>query len=111
MNFCRHVPGPPLSAFVDWFWYYDELSTDHEREHVLPDGTFELVFNLEGPPRKLFAPDKAGGYRSFRRAWLSGAQSRYLVIDVINKSSMMGVHFRPGGIAPFVSFPSGDLKD
>ncbi len=111
MNFYRHVPGPPLSAFVDWFWYYDDLFTDHNREHVLPDGTFELVINLEGPPRKLFSHEDSQSYRSFRRAWLSGAQSRYLVIDVVNRSSMMGVHFRPGGIAAFAGFPSDELKD
>ena len=111
MNFCRHVPAPPLSAFVEWFWYYDDLSTDHSREHVLPDGTFELVINLAGPPRRLFAQENVQSYRSFKRAWLSGAQSGYLVIDVINKSSMMGVHFRPGGIAAFAGFPSHELKD
>jgi len=43
MNFCRHLPDPPLSAFIDWLWYYDDLFMDHDRENVLPDGTFELV--------------------------------------------------------------------
>jgi len=103
------VFNSPLSAFVEWLWYYDDLFMDHDREHVLPDGTFELVINLEERPRKLFTSEEAQGYRTFRRAWLSGAHSSYLVIDVLNGASMMGAHFRPGGIAALLGFPSDQL--
>jgi len=109
MNFCRHFPGPPLSAFVEWLWYYDDLFMDHDREHVLPDATFELVINLENRPRKLFTSEESQGYRAFRRAWLSGAHSSYLVIDVLNGASMMGAHFRAGGVAALLCFPADEL--
>ena len=111
MNFCRLVPSPPLSQYVDFFWYYDDLASDHNREHVLPDGSFELIINLEDRPRKLFHRDNAERYDSFRRAWLSGAQSQYLVIDVLQGASMMGAHFKPGGIAPFLQCPAGETSE
>ena len=54
MSIYRHIPAPPLNQYVDFCWYYVDLSPDHDREHVLPDGTFELIINLQEIPRKLF---------------------------------------------------------
>jgi AraC-like DNA-binding protein len=108
MRFFRHVPPPPLDRFIDWLWYYDDLEIDHSREHVLPDGTFELIINLSGEPRTLFGRDGTED-RSFRRAWISGAQSKYLMIDVLPGASMIGAHFKPGGAAPFLEMPAGEV--
>ena len=111
MHFCRHVPGPPLGDYVDWFWYYDDWQADHSREHVLPDGSFELIINLEQRPRKLFDREDPTKFQAFRRSWLSGAQSGYLIIDVLCGASMIGAHFKPGGIAAFLEAPADELRD
>jgi AraC-like DNA-binding protein len=110
MRFFRHVPSPPLGIFVDWLWYYDDLETDHDRQHVLPDGTFELIINLSGEPRTLFGRGAVED-RVFRHAWLSGAQSEFLVIDALPGTSMIGAHFKPGGAAPFLNMPAGEMSD
>jgi len=47
MSIYRHIPAPPLNQYVDFCWYYVDLSPDHDSEHVLPDGTFELIINLQ----------------------------------------------------------------
>ena len=107
----RYSPGPPLNAFVHWFWLYDQFCPDHDREHALPDGTFELIINLQDRKRKLFDRDAAGRFTTFRRAWLSGARSGYLVIDAVQRSSMMGAHFKPGGAAPFLGMPADEVQD
>src|SRR3954470_2669623 len=111
MTFRQHFPGPPLAEHIAWFWYYDNLETDHSREHVLPDGSFELIINLDDVPRKLFDRENSNSYQSFRRGWLSGAQSKYLVIDALPGASMIGLHFRPGGVAPFLRPPADELRD
>jgi AraC-like DNA-binding protein len=111
MSFCQHVPGSPLGQYVDWFWYYDDWRATHPREHVLPDGTFELIINLHEEPRKLFDRHDPAQYQSFRRGWLSGAQSKYLVIDVLDGSAMIGAHFKPGGAASVLGMPATDLRD
>ena len=54
MSIYLHIPAPPLNQYVDFCWYYVDLSPDHDSEHVLPDGTFELIINLQEIPRKLF---------------------------------------------------------
>jgi AraC-like DNA-binding protein len=111
MVFCQHVPGLPLAQYVDWFWFYADLKAPHSREHVLPNGCFELIINLEGGPRKLFDREDPARYQSFRRGWLSGAQSGYLVIDVLRGASMIGVHFKPAGVAAFLGLPAGELRN
>ena len=111
MIFCRHIPGEPLAHFVDWFWFYEDCYPSHRREHVLPDGTFELVIDLREEPRKLFDRENGNRYTSFRRGWLSGAHSAYIIIDAMPGSSMMGVHFKAGGAAAFLGLSAAELRD
>jgi len=109
MSIYRHIPAPPLNQYVDFFWYYVDLSPDHDREHVLPDGTFELIINLQEIPRKLFHDADSTKYDAFERGWISGAHSKFLVIDALPHSSMIGVHFKPGGAAAFLGVPADEL--
>lgn len=111
MRFATHQPGPPLDAFVDHFWYYDDLVVSHPRERVLPNGTFTLIFNLSPTPRRLFSREPDTPPRQFRRAWVSGAHSGFILIDALPGTSLMGVHFRAGGAARFLGLPAGRLRD
>ncbi|MBL9128468.1 MAG: helix-turn-helix transcriptional regulator [Verrucomicrobiales bacterium] len=78
---------------------------------MLPNGTFTLVFNLSSVPRHLFPPNLDGAPRRFRRAWVSGAHTRFILIDAVAGTSLMGVHFRPGGAARFLGVPAAVLRD
>jgi len=111
MIFCRYIPGEPLARFVEWFWFYEDFYPSHGREHVLPDGTFELVIDLRETPRKLFDRENRIRYTSFRRGWLSGTHSEYIVIDALPGSSMIGVHFKAGGATAFLGLPGDELRD
>ena len=109
MRYLRQRPEPPFNQWIDWYWYYDGFMPDHRLDRVLPDGTFELIINLKDEPRHTFDPTSLRPERSYNGAWISGSQSRYLVIDTAPNSSMMGVHFKPGGAAPFLGFPAEEL--
>jgi len=111
LNFIQHRPAPPLDRFVDWFWYFDSYMPEHRTERVLPEGSFELVINLRDEPHHTFDPISLKPRRDYRNAWISGTQSGYLVIDTAPYSSMIGVHFKPGGAAPFLGIPASELAD
>ena len=98
-----------MNQYIAFLWYYVDLFPDHDREHVLPDGTFELMINLEGRPRKLFDRANLSRHRSFRRGWVSGAHKEYLVIDALPASSMIGAHFKPGGATGLLGLPASEL--
>jgi AraC-like DNA-binding protein len=111
MVFCRHRPCGQLAPFVAWLWFYENCYPPHRREHVLPDGTFELIIDLREQPRTLFDRENPQRRSTFRRGWLSGSHSGYIIIDALPGSSMIGVHFKPGGAAPFLGCPADDLRD
>lgn len=110
MSIYRHIPKPPLGQFVDWLWYYVDYFPDHDRERVLPDGSFDLMFNLEERPRKLFDREKTEQFHAFKRGWISGAHAEYLTIDALAKSTMIGAHFKPGGAAKILGLPATELS-
>jgi AraC-like DNA-binding protein len=111
MSIYRHRPQPALRPFIDWLWYYVDYYPDHDRQHVLPDGTFELMINLQDIPRKLFDREANGRFTSFKRGWISGAHTSYLIIDALPCSSMIGAHLKPGGAAAFLGIPAGEVCD
>jgi AraC-like DNA-binding protein len=105
----RIAPRAPLKRHVEWLWHYTDFQPDHDREHVLPDGGFDLIINLEDRPRKLFAREDCNRYESFKRSWISGAHTEHLIIDALPGSTMIGAHFRPGGVAAFLGFPASEM--
>ncbi|HTL59561.1 MAG TPA: helix-turn-helix domain-containing protein [Candidatus Limnocylindrales bacterium] len=109
MSIHQRVPSAPLNHYVAWLWYYVDLFPDHEREHVLPDGTFELMINLEERPRKLFDRTNLSRHQTFRRGWMSGTHKEYLVIDALQGSTMIGAHFKPGGATGLLGIPAAEL--
>lgn len=111
MIFCRHVPSEPLVRFIDWFWFFEDFDRPHRCEHVLPEGTLELVIDLRDEPRRLFHRDDTSRHTTFRRGWLSGTHSQYIVIDALPGASMIGVHFKAGGATPFLGLPAEELRD
>src|SRR5437899_12235781 len=99
MSIYRHIPAPPLNQYVDFCWYYVDLSPDHDRENVLPAGRFELIGNLQEIQRKLFDGANSATYKAFERAWISGAHYKFWVIDALPRSTINGIDFKRAGIA------------
>jgi AraC-like DNA-binding protein len=95
-----HRPGPPLGAFVECLWYYDGSGRRHARERALPTGTIDLIFNL-----------REDRIRSLPGSVVAGAYAEYFTIDTSRPSEVIGVHFRPGGAAPFLGMPATELRD
>jgi AraC-like DNA-binding protein len=101
-----HTPAPPLGDFVERFWFC-EGTPPHPREHILPSGTVELVVNLRADEVRIDGPSR----QRLSGAAVSGTYSRFFVIDPAPHAAMVGVHFRPGGAAPFLGVTPGDLTD
>jgi AraC-like DNA-binding protein len=106
----HYVPGPPLAEFVELFWLYDGFAHEHRRERLLPTGSFELVVSLRDEDVEVFDDEHAPA-RKLRGIMLSGAFSKYFVIDTLPTDSVLGIHFKPGGAFPFIGIPAGELHD
>jgi len=109
--FLTYAPQFPLATFVDILWLYENYHPSHTRERRLPDGSMELVINLREDAIRLYDPQHPDRFRSVRGSLLSGPQTEYGVLDTACQSSMMGIHFKPGGAFPFLNFPAAELCD
>ena len=110
MLYRLRIPSPPLSYFVENLWYYDDLVADHTREKLLPDASMELIIDLGQGPKKLYDRQEHARHAEYKKCWISGMQRQYIVIGAEPGASMMGVHFRTGGAAPFFGFPISELS-
>lgn len=111
VEYHRQNPSPELAPFVDYYWYFTGLDAGHAMEHVVPDGTVELIIDLRDEPRRLFDPKDLTARQTVRSGWVSGAQSGHIVIDVRPGASMIGAHFRPGGAGPVLGMPVETITD
>lgn len=105
-----YTPPPPLGDFVDRFWLCSDAPS-HRRERILPSGTIELVVNLLEDEIRIYDPSHPDRCTRMSGTILSGAYSRFFVIDPAQHASILGVHFKPGGAFPFLGAPAGKLAD
>jgi AraC-like DNA-binding protein len=111
MRFFHHIPAPPLSEFVGLLWLYEGYRQPHQKERLLPDGSMELVINLNEDQTRAYDPHDTGKFRTLSGSIVVGAHSEYFVIDTAQQHTVAGVHFKPGGAFPFLDLPASELRN
>ncbi len=111
MIYATHIPRSPLNQFVELFWFHEGHNADHHLERVLPDGSMELIINLRDETRHVFDQTTHQPRRTYRRSWLSGPHSEFIIIDNVPAASMIGAHLRPGGASAFFGLPLSELRN
>jgi AraC-like DNA-binding protein len=112
MLYLRHIPKPPLSSFVELFWYWDGFPPRrHTHERLMPDGSVAMVINLRDDSARIYDRDNLRRYTSFPGALVCGPHSSFFVIDTAEQASVIGIQFRPGGAFPFFKLPVDELHN
>ncbi len=107
----RFIPTFPLNQLIDFLWYYEGYTPVYSKEKLLPDGTIEIVINLQEEPRRLYDRQDFEKATLYKQSWVSGERKEYIIIESGFQSSMMGIHFKPGGAYPFFAFPISEITD
>ena len=110
MMYRFYTPGTPLADFVDRFWLCSDIPS-YRRVRILPSGTLELIINLREDEVRVFGPLQSDRCTRYSGAVISGPYKRCLMIDPMQHSTIIGVHFKPGGAFPFLSGPADELAD
>lgn len=105
------IPQPPLANFVDKFWFYEGCAIQYTKERKLPDGTVELIINLRDDIIPVYDRQNYNQFQTFCGSLLCGAHSETFVIDTSSQTSVIGVHFKPGGAFPFFHLPASELHN
>src|SRR5712692_621234 len=71
MLYRSYRPAPPLSDFVDRFWFCSDAPL-HPKERILPSGTIELVINLREDEFRIDDPVHPERCKRFSGAMVSG---------------------------------------
>src|SRR5262245_19330503 len=95
VTFSYFVPSGRLGEFVALFWYCRGHEVQYSKERVLPMPTSELVIKL-------------GSERS-ASASICGPRSESFIIERTALDELIGIHFKLGGIFPFLDFPLSEL--
>lgn len=92
-------------------WFVSREALPHRRERGLPSGRVDIVIPLLQDSVFRFESIEALVPRRFRGAVVCGAHDRFIVRGMAGASSVIGVHFRPGGAAAFFGGAVGGLRN
>jgi AraC-like DNA-binding protein len=71
----------------------------------------KLVVNLHEDRMRVFLREDDFEGQRFRGSVVCGAQAGYFVLEPSQQMSVVGIHFRPGGAAPFLGAPAGEFTN
>src|SRR5437899_4176840 len=108
MDYVGRVPAPPLDRFIDDIYCLTGVPR-HRRMNVPPMPSAHLFVNLGGPVRlwdsNPFVPPAV-----FTDGWFMGVWTRRFLFEYPTWVRLVGVHFKPCGMSPFVDMPATELR-
>jgi AraC-like DNA-binding protein len=108
MSYIRSTPSPPLSDYIEDFYYLDG-PTPYPRQKVLPVASSNLMINL-GKSFDVYRPNQEKPFITCTNSWWVGVWDTYHSVDWPPNVRLYGVHFKPGGAYPFLRFPLAEMN-
>lgn len=109
MEYVALVPAPPLDLFIDDIYCLTGVPR-HRRMNVPPMPSTHLFVNLGGPAR-LWDSDPSVPPGVLTDGWFMGAWTRRFLVEYPTRVRLVGVHFKPWGMSPFIDVPATELRD
>ena len=109
MEYIGRAPAPPLDRFIDDIYCLTGVPR-HRRLNIPPMPSAHLFINLAGPIR-VYDSDPAVPPAVFTDGWFMGVWTRRFLVEFETPVRVVGVHFKPWGVSPFVNVPSSELRD
>jgi AraC-like DNA-binding protein len=109
MEYVGQVPAPPLDRFIDDIYCLTGIPR-HRLMTVPPMPSAHLFINLGGPVR-LWDSDPSVPPVVFTDGWFMGVWTRRFLFEYPARVRLVGVHFKPWGMSPFVDMPATELRD
>ncbi len=109
MEYIGRVPAPPLDRFIDDIYCLTGVPR-HRRMNVPPMPSAHLFVNLGGPVG-LRDSDPSAPPAVFTDGWFMGVWTRRFLVEYPTRVRVVGVHFKPWGMSPFLDIPANELRD
>lgn len=109
MIYTSHIPSPPLNSYIDDLYYVDGPAP-HSHLKTFPMPSLHLMVNF-GQAFSVFTSDQAQPFATCTQSWWVGMFSTSHIVDWPSSVQFFGVHFKPGGAAPFLQLPLSELHN
>jgi AraC-like DNA-binding protein len=109
MEYVGRVPAAPLDRFIDDIYCLTGVP-HHRLMNVPPMPSAHLFLHLDGPVR-LWDSDPSVPPAVFTDGWFMGVWTRRFLFEYPTRVRLVGVHFKPWGMSPFVDMPAVELRD
>lgn len=109
MTYTRHLPSPPLNTYIDDLYYIDGPAP-YTHIKVLPMPSLGLIINF-GKPFRVTQPDEGLSFNASAGSWWTGVWSTYHMVEWPQEVRFYGIHFKPGGVYPFLQIPLSELHN
>lgn len=103
MIFVEHKVADDLSDLVQGMIYYQGYRPDHDKEKLLPDGTANLVIELQNQPQYIFDNQSLEPVQTCKQAWFSGLQTNYLTISSGFDAEMLVLTIKPTAVSRVIN--------
>jgi AraC-like DNA-binding protein len=109
MEYVGRVPAPPLDRFIDDIYCLTGVP-HHRMMSVPPMPSGHLFLHLGGPVR-LWDSDASVPSAVFTDGWFMGVWTRRFLFEYPARVRLVGVHFKPWGMSPFIDVPASELRN
>lgn len=109
MEYVGRAPQPPLDEFIDDLYCLTGVPS-HRRMNVPPMPSTHLFMNL-GDPVRVWDSDPSVPSELLVDGWFMGMWTRRFLLEYPARVRLVGVHFKPWGISPFVDLPASELQN
>ncbi|MET7390342.1 helix-turn-helix domain-containing protein [Streptomyces sp. NPDC005529] len=110
MEYVGRVPAPPLDRFIDDIYCLSGVPS-HRFMNVPPMPSAHLFLHLDGPVRLWDSEDRSMLPAVFTDGWFMGLWTRRFFFEYPARVRLVGVHFKPWGLSPFVDMPAAELRN
>lgn len=107
----QYQPMAHLSAFIECYWVYDSPVPRFEEEKLIPGGRVEMIFHFNSSFHWLIRPGAVGPAQGelLSRVHFMGQRDRLFLSRPTGSVHILGVRFKPGGLAAFTRMPVSSI--
>ncbi len=109
MDYISRFPAPPPDVYIDDLYYLEGVSP-YPRLKVHPGPSLQLMVNL-GPAFDVSGSHAGAPVATCSESWWIGLWSTFYTVDWREPVRLYGVHFKPGGVYPFLNLPAIELHN
>jgi len=105
----QYYPSAALAELVECYWILQSTGDFMPvPDRLIPGGRVELMFNLGEPVQWLVQPGESNG-SNMHGAFVMGQRNKIFYAQGSGSANIVGLRFKPGGLAAFTSIPASAL--